>query len=330
MSLKPGPIHPVPEETIRVARAAFPNGNLYLSLRDKLGPIFEDRDFAQLFPNDGQPGLPPWRLALVTILQFRENLPDRQAAEAVRGRIDWKYLLGLELSDAGFDFSVLSEFRARLLQGGGEALLLEKLLEQCRSLGLVKARGTQRTDATYVLAAIRVLNRLELVGETMRAALNDLATVAPDWLRSIAPTEWYQRYSRRIEDFRLPESHGKRRAYAQMVGEDGFRLLDLLQEPGAPPQSDQLSGVEALRRVLVRHYERLENASEGHQVRFKANRELPPAREGIESPYDLEARFRSRHQITWTGYQVHLSETCETDAVHLITAGPTSRGCGLY
>ena len=115
MSLKPGPVHPVPEETLRVARAAFPNGNLYLTLRDKLGPIFDDADFIGLFPKDGQPGLPPWQLALVTVLQFRENLPDRQAAEAVRARIDWKYLLGLELTDAGFDFSVLSEFRTRLL-----------------------------------------------------------------------------------------------------------------------------------------------------------------------------------------------------------------------
>lgn len=94
MSLKPGPIQPVPEDTLRVAQAAFPKGNLYLVLRDKLGPIFDDEDFVGLFPKDGQPGLPPWRLALVTILQFRENLSDRQAAEAVRARIDWKYLLG--------------------------------------------------------------------------------------------------------------------------------------------------------------------------------------------------------------------------------------------
>ncbi len=115
MSLKPGPIDPVPRQTMRVARAAFPKGNLYLTLRDQLSPIFQDQDFSDLFPSDGQPALPPWRLALVTILQFRENLPDRQAAEAVRGRIDWKYLLGLELTDAGVDFSVLSEFRTKLL-----------------------------------------------------------------------------------------------------------------------------------------------------------------------------------------------------------------------
>lgn len=228
MSLKPGPIQPIPAATIQVARAAFPKGNLYMTLRDELGTIFQDEDFADLFPWDGQPALPPWRLALVTILQFRENLSDRQAAEAVRGRIDWKYLLGLELTDAGFDFSVLSEFRGRLLEAGREAVLLDKLLECSQAQGLIKERGKQRTDATRVLAAVRVLTRLELVGETLRAALNELATVAPDWLAGVAPAEWYQRYSRRIEDDRLPQSNEQRTAYAQRVGEDGLLLLDLL------------------------------------------------------------------------------------------------------
>lgn len=322
MSLKPSLIEPVPEETNRVAQAAFPKGTAYVTLRDELGPIFQDEDFVGLFSEEGQPGLPPWRLALVTIMQFRENLPDRQAAEAVRARIDWKYLLGLELADPGFDFSVLSEFRGRLLEGGAEAMLLEKVLERCGALGLVKAGGKQRTDATYVLAAIRVMNRLELIGETVRAVLNDLATIDPDWLSSVAPAEWYKRYSRRIEDDRLPRSKEKRAAYAQTMGEDGFRLLDLLDRPDAPPQTDQLQSIEALRLVLKRHYERIEDESEGkqpHQVRFKANKELPPAAEGIESPYDLEARFRSRYATEWTGYQVHLTETCDDDDVHLIT-----------
>src|SRR3989442_11262760 len=155
MSLHPHALAPVPEETARVARAAFPKGNPYLLLRDTLGTIFQDDDFTALFPLVGQPGLPPWRLALVTIVQFRENLADRQAAEAVRARIDWKYLLGLDLTDAGFDFSALSEFRDRLLAGSAEELLLEKLLERCRALGLLTARGQQRTDSTHVLAAIR-------------------------------------------------------------------------------------------------------------------------------------------------------------------------------
>src|SRR5919106_4718278 len=128
MSLKSNPIEPVPEETARIARAAFRKGNPLLKLRDELGPVFADTDFAGLFPRLGQPGLPPWRLALVTVLQFRENLPDRQAAEAVRARIDWKYLLGLELTDPGFDHSVLCEFRSRLLTGGAEERVFDAVL----------------------------------------------------------------------------------------------------------------------------------------------------------------------------------------------------------
>ena len=216
----------IPKPTVEVARAAFPKGNPYLTLRDKLGTIYADEDFVELFPELGQPALAPWRLALVTVVQFRENLTDRQAAEAVRSRIDIKYLLGLELTDSGFDYSVLSEFRSRLLEGEAEALLLEKLLSICRELELVKARGKQRTDATHVLAAIRVMNRLEQVAETMRAALNELAVEAPIWLQSVAPVEWYKRYGRRIEDERLPQSKAGRETYAQTVGEDGFHLLE--------------------------------------------------------------------------------------------------------
>src|SRR3977135_1291921 len=179
MSLHPHVIAPVPAETTRVVPAAFPKRHPSLTFRGSLGTVFQDEDFTVVFPMNGQPGLPPWRLALVTIMQFRENLADRQAAEAVRARIDWKYMLSLELTDPGFDFSVLSEFRARLVKGGAEEVLLEKLLACCRALGLLTARGQQRTDSTHVLAAIRVLNRLELVAETLRATLNALATVAP-------------------------------------------------------------------------------------------------------------------------------------------------------
>src|SRR5438445_9985587 len=121
MSLHPHVIAPVPDETARVAHAAFPKGHPYLTFRDVLGTIFQDEDFAALFPAWGQPGLPPWRLALVTIMPFRENLADRQAAEAVRARIDWKYLLSLELTDPGFDFSVLSVSGGLKLSFSGSA-----------------------------------------------------------------------------------------------------------------------------------------------------------------------------------------------------------------
>ena len=325
MSLRPHPLEPVPEETTRVAHAAFPKGHPYLTCRDALGTIFQDEDFAPLFPAWGHPGLPPWRLALVTIMQFRENLADRQAAEAVRARIDWKYLLSLELTDPGFDFSVLSEFRDRLLAGSAEELLLDKLLERCRALGLLTARGQQRTDSTHVLAAIRVLNRLELVAETLRAALNAVATVAPDWLQAITPLAWYERYSRRIEESRLPKATTERDAYAHTVGEDGFMLLDALDTPGVPEGLRELPGIGALRRTWQRHYERTARApaspgtSPASRVRFKASRELPPAAEGIESPYDIEARYRHKRDTQWTGYMVHVSETCEPTTPHLLT-----------
>src|SRR5689334_14142676 len=210
MSLHPHVIEPVPEDTARVAHAAFPKGHPYLTFRDALGTIFQDEDFLALFPAWGPPGLPPWRLALVTLMQFRETLADRQAAEAVRARIDWKYLLSLELTDPGFDFSVLSEFRDRLRARHAESLLLDKLLGHCQALGLLKARSQQRTDATHVLAAIRTLTRLELVAETLRAALNDVATHAPAWLQRWTPLAWYERYGKRIEDTRLPRELAQR------------------------------------------------------------------------------------------------------------------------
>src|SRR5262245_34022515 len=325
MSLRAHALEPVPEDTARVARAAFPKGNPYLLLRDTLGTIFQDDDFAALFPLIGQPGLPPWRLALVTIMQFRENLADRQAAEAVRSLIDWKYLLGLDLTDAGFDFSALSEFRDRLLTGSAEELLLTRLLERCRALGLLKARGQQRTDSTHVLAAIRGLNRVELVAETLRAALNALARVAPDWLQGMAPLAWYQRYAKRIEDARLPQEPAQREAYAQTVGEDGFTLLDALEAPAAPAALRALPMIETLRRTWQRHYDRTggEAAAAGERpplhVRLKDSRALPPAAEGIESPYDVDARYRHKRDTQWTGYMVHVSETCEPTAPHLLT-----------
>src|ERR671938_56904 len=236
MSLHPEPIEPVPEETARVARAAFPRGNPCLQLRDVLGSIYVDQDFADLFPRRGRSAETPWRLALVTVLQFAEGLSDRQAAEAVRSRIDWKYALGLVLADPGFDFSVLSEFRARLIAGGAEQRLLNHLLEQCQARGFVKARGRQRTDSTRVLGALRQLNRLECVGETMRQGLNAIAAVAPEWLRALAPAEWFDRYARRIEDARLPSKPEERQQYAEVIGADGLCLLEAVYAPGVPPR----------------------------------------------------------------------------------------------
>src|SRR5262245_8177052 len=172
MSLRAPLAYSIPEQTAQVAHAAFPKGNPYMRMRDALGPIYINPEFRALFSKTGQPAEAPAHLALVTIMQFAEGLSDGQAADAVRGRIDWKYALALELTDPGFDSSVLSEFRTRLIVGNAEYLLFETMVTLFREQGLVKARGKQRTDATHVLAAIHVLNRLECVGETLRHALN--------------------------------------------------------------------------------------------------------------------------------------------------------------
>jgi len=167
MSLKLLPIPPIPEEVVRIARAVFPRGNVFMQIRDTLGTIYTDEAFADLFPTHGQPAFAPRRLALVTIFQFLEGLTDRQEAFAVRDRLAWKYALGLELTDDGFDHTVLSEFRSRLIEGHAEQRLLDLLLEECRQGGWLKAHGRQRTDSTHILAKIRSL------GRTLRVARID-------------------------------------------------------------------------------------------------------------------------------------------------------------
>ena len=314
MSLHPTPISPVPEETARVARAAFPKGNRYLEMRDVLGTIYSDELFADLYAQRGQPAEAPWRLALVTVFQFAEGLSDRQAAEAVRGRIDWKYALSLELTDAGFDASVLSEFRGRLVAHGASERLLEVLVEQFRERGLIKARGKQRTDSTHVLGAVRLLNRLELVSETLRAALEDVATVAPEWLQSWMPPLWSQRYGRRIEEGRLPKGETARQQYAEQVGADGVRLLARVQEADAPAVVRELATVQELGIVWQQHYEQQEQT-----VRLRNKDDLPPNSERHDSPSDPEVRYSTKRDLHWIGYKVHLTETCEDEQVEVIT-----------
>ena len=328
MSLRPQqPIPSVPEDTARIARAAFGTRNPYLILRDRLGALFTDADFADLFPKRGQPAYAPWRLALVTLMQFREGLSDRQAAEAVRGRIDWKYLLALDLANSGFDRSVLCEFRARLLGNKAVDRLLARVVDAAREDGLLKARGRQRTDSTHVLAAVRSLNRLELVAETLRAALNDIAALAPEWLRAFAPSDWHERYDKRIEERRIPETGPKRDAYAATVGADGFRLLDALARSDAPPDAAALPAIGTLRRVWTRHFERAEGGqNEGGQdggARLRPVRGRGPG-DRLESPYDTEARFRTKASTTWTGYMVHFTETCDPGAPRLVIHADTT------
>ncbi len=311
--LKPQKISEIPAETKRVAKAAFAKSNINMRLRDEFGVLFEDQDFSDLYPNIGQPAIAPWQLAMVTLMQYLENLTDRQAANAVKSRIDWKYCLGLKLEDTGFDYSVLSEFRKRLVEAEAQERILDKMLEHFKVRGLIQDKGKQRSDSTHVLANIRVMNRLELVAETMRAMLNELAEVEPDWLRGIAEDSWYERYGARIEDNRLPKSQTKRDTYGKTIGEDGFKLLDALE---LHPNADillSLPKVAVLIQIWERHYER-----KGERVKYRDSKDLPKASETIESPYETEARFSRKRNKKWVGYKAHFTETCNEKSPNLI------------
>jgi transposase len=240
--MNPQNLGSIPAETVRIAWAACPKGTLAMRLRDVLGDLYQDEQFIKLYPVEGQPGYAPWRLAVVTVLQYSENLTDRQAANAVRERIDWKYALGLELSDAGFDYSLLSAFRTRLVEQQAETLLLDRLLEVCKQRGWLKEGGKQRTDSTHVLARVRSLSNLECVGETLRAARDDLASLAPDWLVKQVTPDWFERYSHRVENYRLPKAESQRTALAQQIGVDGVHLLAALDRPEGVGKSSAQGG----------------------------------------------------------------------------------------
>lgn len=314
MSVQSVEPEPVPEETARVARAAFPKGNVYMWMRDEIGVVYADATFTGLFAQVGQPGIAPWRLALILVMQFLEGLSDRQAAEMVRGRIDWKYALSLELSDPGFDASVLCEFRARLVEGGAEHQLLDQLLERFKAKGWLKARGKQRTDATNILAAIRWVSRLVCVGETMRHVLNQLAVEAPDWLLLHLQPEWKDRYGHRLDEGRLPKDKAERESLAAVIGQDGFHLLSAAYAAETPPLVRQHPAVELLRQVWVQQY-----YGPTEPVRWRSSEDMPPAALMINSPYDVDARCGAKRDTAWLGYKAHLTETCDEQAPRIIT-----------
>lgn len=319
MTLLPEELATIPEETARVARAAFPNGNRYLLLRDTFGQLFTDADFVDLFPDRGRPVVSPWRLAAVTVFQFAEGLPDRQAAESVRARLDWKYALGLTLEDAGFDFTVLSEFRSRVLAGAAEQRLLEVILAHARQQGYLSERGTQRTDATHVLGLLRTLNRLERLAETLRATLNAIAAVAPAWLREHSQPDWVARYDRRVEEYRLPKSQAARAAYGVQLGVDGHALLAAVGRADTPAAVQAVVLVETLRQMWVQQFVLVDE-----QVKLREVRDLPPSGQQVVSPYEQEARLASKRQLTWPGYKVHLTEQVAAELPQLITEVTTT------
>ncbi|MHA6757101.1 IS1182 family transposase [Streptacidiphilus sp. PAMC 29251] len=294
-----------------MARASNPRGTTAMWVRDRLDGLWHDEDFDAWYPRDGRPGLSPSQLATVCVLQFLLNLSDRQAAEAVRCRIDFKYALALDLDDPGFHHSVLSDFRERLAQDDRADALLDLALARLKEAGLVKARGRQRTDSTYLRAAARELTRLELVLEAVRAALEECARTGPELLDGLVTEDWAMRYGRQV---RLVSQPSHPAARLKQAGADAAELLDRIwrHRPGAAV----MPAAQALRQILVQHF--LVDAR--GQRRPRAEKDgLPPTGRRIESPYDLEARYVRRGHRTWTGYLAHATETCDEGSVNVIT-----------
>src|SRR6266496_1144921 len=245
---------------------------------------------------------------------YRGRKRELPLAVAVRDKISWKYALGMALDDAGFDASVLSEFRTRVVEHGLEERVLDLLLAALRDKGLVKAGGKQRTDSTHVVSAVRDLNRLELAGESVRACAEALAVAAPDWLSgTVAVPDWNRRYGVRVNSWKLPSSPAKREELAVAYGRDGFTLLAAVYAPDAPAWLVQLPAVEVLRTVLLQNYTRTvtEDGQEVVKRREADTDGLPPGRQRLSSPYDLDARWGVKRDKFWNGYKVHVSETCD-------------------
>ena len=226
----------------------------------------------------------------------------------------WKYALSLELTDPGFHYSILSEFRTRLVKHDKSQLLLDEILKIFKDKGWIKARGQQRTDSTHILATVRELDQLEVVGETLRYTLNILATVASDWLRMRLKPEWGERYGERVDEYRLPKEKSERHALLIIIGQDGQELLEAIEKAEDQSWLKEVPAVKILKQVWEQQY-----IIEAELIRHREMKEMPRVREWIRSPFDPDARYGRKRDIYWVGYKVHLTETCDEEKSHLIT-----------
>jgi transposase len=291
-------------------------------MRDALGPLSTNPTFAALFSHTGRPAEAPAQLALISVMPCAAGLSDAQAADAVRARIDWQYALALALTEPGFDASVLSACRRRLLiTGHAELLLCETMLTLLRAQGLLQAKGRPRTDSTPVLAALQPLNRLECVGATLRQALNVRATAAPTWRQSWGPALWFDRYRQRFADSRLPPERPAPSALAEQIGTDGRQGLWAVYEPAAPAWLRERPAIQTLRPVWLQQFSA---TPEGQPVRWRSAEALPPAPLLISSPYAPEARSGKKRETEWTGYKVPVPDTCDDETPTLSTAVTTT------
>lgn len=328
MVLRPVAVGEIPRATAALAWKVHPRGTDEMRVRDALGPLFADEDFvaeafAGMYPDLGQPAVSPALLAMVTVLQFQHRLSDRDAVAAMADRISWKYAMGLELESTGFDASVLSEFRARLAESSRADALFDLVLEKLKGAGLLRARGRARTDATHVLGAVRTLNRIELVGETLRVALEEIAELCPALLVPLLDAGWAERYGRRVELARLlgrGSSKTSADKLAAQIAGDGARLLGAIEADRTAQWLNDLPSVALVREVWA---QQVQADGEGGWY-LKDPGHLAPSAERVHSPHDPEVRYSTKgrgheQDLEWVGAKVHLTESCDNDLPHLVT-----------
>lgn len=312
MSLKPAPSRPMPADLAVLGAKLLPADRPYRLIGDQLYATYQNADFVDLYPTEGQPGLQPVDLLFVLAFQALEQLGDRAAADAVRVRLDWKYALHLPLDAPGFNFSVLSEFRDRLVAHDASARLFDRLLQDLHALGLLKRRGRQRTDSLAIHTQMRHLTRIELVVETLRLALRAVVQADLAWAHLTLPPTWEASYGERAVLERL--SAADRTRLETETARDGQWLLDRLADPSAPPAVATLPDVALLGTVWAQQYER----RDGHLV-FRDLRGGYDGTAQVQTPHDPQARWSKKGAQSWIGDKLQVSETDDAELPHLIT-----------
>jgi transposase len=319
MSLKPKRLGPIPKDTLKIGQQLLKETDLMRQIGDKYADLVKDKDFASMYSTTGQPALSPARLALVSVLQAMEHISDRQALAMVRTRIDWKYALHLPLSYSGFDPSVLSEFRDRLVNHKAERKIFDALLEKLKAAGLLKGRGLQRSDSLLIVGAVRDLNRLELVMETLRLALTEIGKQDRAWLVANTPVEWIEKYGEWTQAERIIKEKGAKAkaetdALLLETGRDGYELLEKL----GSTKFIELEAVKTLDLVWKQQYRQSEQAIEVHSSQSREILGIE-GKDLIASPHDLEVRYTEKREQKITGYKLQLTEVASEDGPAIIT-----------
>jgi transposase len=298
----------IPIDTAKIGQKVLTEENIYRQIGDRFHEILpEEEVFEELYETTGRGAISPLLLALVTVFQMMEKVPDRVAAAWVASRIDWKYAMHLPLGYAGFHFTDLLAFRKRLLEHNQERLVFEQVLLKLNGLGLIKKRGKMRTDASHILGVVERLSQFELVMESLRVALKAVMEVAQDWAKQVLPAAFCEVYSQQQSEYGLSES--QMRTQLVQAGQDGFWFLTQIDK-SAPTLVGQLPEVEVLRKVLQQQFP---EGPGGPPVKQR-----PTGKQVIESPHEPEVRYGTKRGNGWLGYKMQVTETCDNDQPHLI------------